>query len=369
MKILADENMPLVRELFAPYGEVTTVPGRNLRPEDVAQADALLVRSITQVNRQLLDGSAVRFVGSATIGVDHIDLDYLQQRNITFSAAPGCNANAVVDYVCVALCSLRLDWQQLCASQKIVGIIGCGNVGGRLYRRLKKLGASVRCYDPFLDAEQNSDLTSLEAVLGSDIVCLHTPHTRSGPFPTHHMLSTEQLAQLPQDAILINAGRGAAIDNQALLRLLEQRNDLRVVLDVWENEPGISLPLLQKVTLATPHIAGYSVQGKCNGTAMVRDAFLRWLGEPAVPETEQGGTMEVSASSIGDAVGQVYDVAADDRRMREQLTQPGAALAFDCLRKEYPPRHEFHRYRLTGQGLSEFDRRVLGVFGFLELSS
>ena len=363
MKIIADENMPLVWELFAPYGDVITAPGRNLSPEIVKQADVLLVRSVTQVNRQLLEGSAVGFVGSATIGVDHIDLDYLKQQGITFSAAPGCNATAVVDYVCAALCALEIDWQRLCSGEITIGIIGCGNVGGRLHRRLKKLGATVRCYDPFLATEQNPDLTTLEAVLGCNIVCLHTPHTRSGPFPTHYMLSAEQLSQLPQDGVLINAGRGAAIDNSALLQLLNQRNDLRVVLDVWEDEPDISLPLLQKVTLATPHIAGYSVQGKCNGTSMVRDAFLRWRGELPAATEEQGELVDIHAHSIGDAVSQVYDIHADDRLMRARLAQANIEGQFDRLRKEYPQRHEFHRYRVVGE-LPEFERRVLGQFGF-----
>ncbi|MGS2722240.1 4-phosphoerythronate dehydrogenase [Porticoccus sp. GXU_MW_L64] len=363
MKIIADENMPLVQELFSPYGEVFTLPGRHLNSTDVRDADVLLVRSITPVNRQLLEGSKVRFVGSATIGVDHVDLDYLQQNHIAFSAAPGCNANAVVDYVCAALCSLNIDWQALCAGEVAVGIIGCGNVGGHLYRRLKALGARVRCYDPFLDASQNADLGSLQAALDSRIVCLHTPHTRGGPYPTHHMLSATQLSRLPQGATLINAGRGAAIDNRALLDVLARRDDLRVVLDVWEDEPDISLPLLQQVTLATPHIAGYSVQGKTNGTTMVRDAFLRWCGKAPVLESGQGDTLEISATSIGDAVSQVCNIDADDRRMREQIAEPNPVVAFDRLRKEYPQRHEFHCYRLAEQGLSELDRRVLGEFG------
>ena len=149
MKIVADENMPLVQELFGQYGEVVCRPGRVICAADVADADALLVRSVTQVNQQLLAHSSVRFVGSATIGVDHVDMAWLQQQGITFASAPGCNADAVVDYVCSALCALQVDWQELCAGRKKVGIIGCGNVGGRLHRRLQALGIAVRCYDPF----------------------------------------------------------------------------------------------------------------------------------------------------------------------------------------------------------------------------
>ncbi|MCV6604264.1 MAG: 4-phosphoerythronate dehydrogenase, partial [Porticoccaceae bacterium] len=332
MKIVADENMPLVRELFSLYGEVVTLPGRNLCARDIQQADVLLVRSVTQVNRQLLEGSQVGFVGSATIGVDHVDTDYLRTNNIAFSAAPGCNANGVVDYVCAALCALNVDWVRLCNGQMTVGIIGCGNVGGRLQRRLKKLGATVRCYDPFLDIADNPDLTTLDEVLGCAVVCLHTPHTRSGPFATHHMLSAQQLEQLSQGAILINAGRGAAIDNRALEQLLQHRSDLSVVLDVWENEPDVGLPLLQQVTLATPHIAGYSVQGKCNGTTMVRDAFLRWRGEPPPQQEQSRALIPVAAESICEAVFQVYDIRQDDQRMRSQLPVVESASQFDRLR-------------------------------------
>ncbi|UTW45687.1 4-phosphoerythronate dehydrogenase [bacterium SCSIO 12696] len=364
MKIIADENMPLVRELFSPYGEVITVPGRNLSAAQVRDADVLLVRSVTQVNRTLLANSGIRFVGSATIGVDHVDLDYLVEQGIEFSAAPGCNATAVVDYVCAALCTLNVDWQTLCAGQTSVGIVGCGNVGGRLYRRFRAMGVSVHCYDPFLDIEENPDLTDLETVLGCSVVCLHTPHTVDGPFPTHHMLSEAELEQFAPGTVLLNAGRGAAIDNSALLNRLNRGADLKVVLDVWEGEPDVSQPLLEAVILATPHIAGYSVQGKTNGTTMVRDAFLRWREEPANPVVEQDEPMVLSAKVLNEAVQGAYDIREDDRRMRAQLAMADSAHQFDRLRKEYPQRHEFHRYRVVGDKLSAFDRQVLTAFGF-----
>lgn len=367
MKIIADENMPLVEELFAPYGQVITLPGRTLSNRDIQGADVLLVRSVTQVNRQLLQGSGIGFVGSATIGVDHVDQNYLQQQGIGFSAAPGCNANGVVDYVCAALCALDIDWAGLCKGEISAGIIGCGNVGGRLYRRLKSLGATVRCYDPFLTTQQNPDLCTLEQVLACNLVCLHTPHTHSGPHPTHHMLGAQQLQQLPDNAILINAGRGGAIDGRALQEFLAQRKDVQAVLDVWENEPDISLPLLQQCTLATPHIAGYSVQGKSNGTRMVRDAFLRWRGLPPAQEEEGVALQPLDAGTFQQALTAVYDIRRDDRQMRQYISTEYSAAEraqqFDQLRKHYPQRHEFNRYAMVGTDFSSLEKKLLNSFG------
>jgi len=347
MKIVADENMPLVREFFAPYGEVVTYPGRELHAVQVKDADVLLVRSVTRVNSALLEGSSVRFVGSATIGIDHIDQHYLANRNIAFASAPGCNADAVVQYVLSALFRVRPDWLR-----QTVGIIGCGNVGGRLYRTLKALGVPCRCYDPFLSVEQIPDLCSFDEVLEASILCLHTPLTTAGPHPTYHLLDEQALRRFSPGCLLLNAGRGAVVDNAALLRLMPEQA-WQVVLDVWENEPEISLPLLEQVNIGTPHIAGYSWDGKVNGTRMVRDAFCRWLGRPVPEQQEPKEMIElIKRASLAKAVLAVYDVAEDDRKMRETLLADvgASAVAFDQLRKDYPQRLEFSHYRVRGVG-------------------
>jgi len=345
MKIVADENMPLVRELFSPYGEVVTYPGRELRAEQVRDADVLLVRSVTRVNGELLKGSNVRFVGSATIGVDHVDRHYLDNRDIAFANAPGCNANAVVQYVLSVLFRLRPAWMQ-----QTVGIVGCGNVGGRLQRTLKALGVNCRCYDPFLTELQNPDLCSFDEVLDAPILCLHTPLTTAGPHPTYHLLDEKALRRFSPGGLLINAGRGAVVDNRALLRLLPDCA-WQVALDVWEDEPNVSLPLLAQIDIGTPHIAGYSWDGKVNGTRMVRDAFCRWLGVEKPEVSVAGDSIDlIKTTSLGQAVSAVYDVGADDRRMREALSgaDGDVATAFDRLRKTYPQRLEFHHYRVRG---------------------
>jgi erythronate-4-phosphate dehydrogenase len=360
MKIVADENMPLVREMFSPYGEVVTYPGRELTAEHVWDADALLVRSVTLVNSGLLEGSRVKFVGSATIGVDHVDQQYLDQRKIHFSNAPGCNASSVVQYVLSVLFTLRSDWMG-----QTVGIVGCGNVGGRLYRVLTELGVSCRCYDPFLTKAKIPDLVSFEDVLQSDVLCLHTPLTTKGTFPTYHLFDEEALAQLSPKALLINAGRGAVVDNTALLRLLPNKL-WQVALDVWEQEPDITLPLLEQVNIGTPHIAGYSHDGKVNGTGMIRNAFCTWQGL-GVPEMDLSldQPVQVTASSLAQAVLATYNVVEEDQRMRKALLAESAnnPSVFDRLRKTYPQRLEFQHYRI-GPTPSEELSRQLSVLGF-----
>tara|TARA_R110001592_G_scaffold116143_2_gene317217 strand:- start:3442 stop:4548 length:1107 start_codon:yes stop_codon:yes gene_type:complete len=345
MKIVADENMPLVREMFAPYGEVETFPGRELTSNHVKDADVLLVRSVTKVNEALLKGSGVRFVGSATIGTDHVDQSYLRQQGISFAHAPGCNANAVVQYVLSVLFRLRPYW-----TEQTVGIVGCGSVGGQLYQTLKQLGVDCRCYDPFLSGEDIPHLVSFDEVLRSDILCLHTPLTMDGSYPTYHLFDESVLSKLAPNTLLLNAGRGAVVDNSMLLQMLPQKS-WQVALDVWEDEPDIALPLLELVDIGTPHIAGYSYDGKVNGTTMVRDAFCVWLGQ-SVPATmfDHEQLTDLVVSSLSDAVLATFDVAQEDRRMRSALLAVGTNVSkvFDDLRKSCPKRLEFQHYRLQG---------------------
>ena len=371
MKIIADENMSAATEIFAPYGDVEVLPGRDINAAHVATADVLLVRSVTRVNAQLLAHSRVQFVGSATIGTDHIDRHFLQQKGIHFAHAPGCNAEAVVQYMFSVFCTLEPQWRD-----KTIGIVGCGNVGGRLLRRLSSLGVACRVYDPFLSKAECASLTTLETVLEADIICLHTPLTREGPWPTHHMIDQRVLAQnIRPGALLINAGRGGVIDNSALLAHLHSGADLKVALDVWENEPDINRDLLQQIHLATPHIAGYSVEGRLRGTQMVRDAMCRCLDLtlkdlPHNARAAQGfteafaGSLRLEAGQgLEEAILHSYQVGTDDRQMRSalkgvensagenQLAQ-GTGRLFDALRKHYTQRREFSHYRINGPGAS-----------------
>lgn len=376
MKIVADENIPLVNEFFSRLGDVTCLPGRTMTPDDVQDADALIVRSVTRVNEALLAGSNVKFVGTCTIGIDHLDQTHLDTQGIRWSSAPGCNANSVVEFVYAALCHLDINWLPV-----RFGIIGCGNVGGLLYKRLKAQGVEIRCYDPNLSPTQNPDLTTLEEVLACDVISMHTPLVNTGSYPSFHLLGHKELAQLKPGAVLINAGRGAVIDNQALLDVLTVRTDLRVVLDVWEPEPDISLELLDKVLLGSPHIAGYSYDGKLNGTEIVYQALCKHFTiEPQaslaalVPplennqlhvEDESNTVFQIAQSLIK----QVYDISMDDARLREVAR---AALTgeikfgegFDNLRKHYPKRREFHNYQVHLECVTDADKQWLQVLGF-----
>ncbi|MDO3385424.1 4-phosphoerythronate dehydrogenase [Gilvimarinus sp. SDUM040013] len=362
MKIVADENIPLAEAFFESAGEVVRLPGRNLNADDVHDADALLVRSVTRVDEALLAGSKVKFVGTCTIGMDHLDQAYLNKAGITFDNAPGCNANSVVEYVYAALCRLGVDWRN-----RSVGIIGCGNVGGALYRALKSQGVECRCYDPLLSRDQNPDLAALEEVLQCDIVSMHTPLTTEGSHPSRHMMGYEQLNKLRDGAVLLNCGRGAVIDNQALSRLLDERDDLQVVLDVWEWEPEISVSLLHQVQLASPHIAGYSYDGKLKGTSMIYQAFCRHFGlneqttlTDVLPATENNRlTLPVGDvwQVICKLIEQVYDIHADDRALRDMVAASAepVGVGFDRLRKQYPVRREFNNYIVPASGNPAID--------------
>ena len=345
MNILADQNMPGVELAFNQYGQVRLCNGREITAQDVQDIDALLVRSVTAVNPSLLQHSDVQFVGSATIGIDHLDTGYLDKQQIGWASAPGCNARAVVEYVLACLAHLnRLDLDKV-----RVGIIGCGNVGNQLRQQMLALGANVRVYDPLLDQGMYPQLSELNEVLKSDIVCMHAPLTTSGEFPSHHLIGMDELKQLPAGALLLNAGRGATIDNHALLDYLQQGADIQLVLDVWEHEPHILHELLPHVAIATPHIAGYSIQGKIRGTLQVHEAFCQHFSLPPqtslqLPAPEQP---KLIAAGLANSILQVYQPKDDDNRFRKAAAENQVGW-FDKLRKEYPVRHEFAGYSYHG---------------------
>lgn len=370
MKIVADENIPFVHEFFDCFGDVVTAPGRQLTAAQVRDADILLVRSVTQVNETLLAGSQVRFVGTCTIGTDHLDTAYLNATRVTYASAPGCNAGGVLQYDLAALTYLDPRW-----NEKKIGIIGHGNVGGRVAEVLQRLGVQLCAYDPFLNAAEIPYLTGLDQVLASDIICMHTPYTRGGKHATHHLIGAGELQSLHDHAILLNAGRGGAIDNQALKRHLRRKPDLRVVLDVWEDEPNIDVELLDRVALATPHIAGYSFEGKLNGSAMIFEALVRYLGEDEMRYRHhldellarlKGNPLPLEVGSVQEAVQHTYDIADDDLRTRSAITtthESDRGGAFDALRKHYPERREFGHYYSSGH--DETLRGMLTALGFL----
>ena len=360
-RIIADQNMPHVEAYFGHLGEVKLMAGREIDSQTIQGAEILLVRSVTQVNQSLLEGSSVRFVGSATAGTDHIDLDYLNRNNIQFAYAPGCNAEAVVQYALSVFSRLKPQWLQ-----SKVGIVGCGNVGGRLYQKLVALGVDCRVYDPFLSQSQIPDLVSLKEVLDCDIISLHTPLTTEGEFPTHYLFNQQVLNSLKPNTLLINAGRGAVIDNNALINRIKQSDGLQVALDVWESEPQINTELLSLVSLATPHIAGYSDEGKIRGTSMLYEALCAlYLNDASIqqPSTSINDTT-VSLNGAGKSLNQLllecYNIGADDQRMREKLKQGDIGQGFDHLRKTYPQRREYSHFNVSTDTTLSRQLKILG---------
>jgi erythronate-4-phosphate dehydrogenase len=353
-----------------------------MRVDQVREADILLVRSVTRVDESLLQGSAVRFVGSATIGFDHIDRDYLQQQHIGFATAPGSNATSAAEYVLSAL----MVWSEQHGTElagKTAGIIGCGNVGSRVRQRLVVLGMRCLVNDPPLQATgEHDDFVALDEVLQADIVTLHVPLTAKGPHPTRHLVDKSFLDRLKPDALLINTSRGAVADNRSLERLLAMRSDLSVVLDVWENEPAISAPLLQEVELGTPHIAGYSYDGKLRGTEMIYRAACDYFAAPvqwqAADEVMPAASIDMRAFETCNrlevarrAILAGYDVRQDDKRLRETLSLPVAqrAAAFDRLRKDYPVRREFSKTTVTVHEPAGMTGQLLSGLGFAVVSN
>lgn len=354
MKIIADQNIPFVAECFQGLGEVVTVSGREIKPALVSDADALLVRSITPVNAGLLEGSRIRFVGTATIGMDHIDLEYLAQQGIGFASAPGSNANSVAEYVTAALLTLA-DRGEFTLSERSLGIIGVGNVGSRVEQKARALGMEVRLNDPPLERlTGDKKYKPLDFLYECDILTVHTPLTKEGLDRTWHLVNGQFIDSLKPGAIFINTARGAVMDTESVRHGLASGKITAAVLDVWENEPVIDMDLLQKVDIASPHIAGYSYDGKIAGLIMIYNALCGHFGLTAektaadfLPESQvpviEIGRIDSEQDCLREAVRMIYDIEQDDRDLRKSLNMEPEQRGsyFDSLRKKYRVRREF----------------------------
>ena len=376
MLLVADENIPLLDEFFADFGEIRRYPGRSISAEQVRDADALLVRSVTRVDEALLAGSRVRFVGTCTIGTDHLDLAYFAKTGIHWASAPGCNARGVVDYVLGSLLALAEQTGQR-LDQLVYGVVGAGQVGSRLVRVLQGLGWQVRVCDPPRQAAEGGDFVELAQILGEcDVISLHTPLTREGDNATHHLIGAAQLQALKPGAWLINASRGAVVDNAALRAHLEADAELEVVLDVWEGEPQVDVELAALCQLATPHIAGYSLDGKLRGTAMIHEAFCAFLGQ--VPQRHLSDLLPLPWLSelqvapeaspdwlLAQVCRAVYDPRLDDANFLRSLQGDAATrrAAFDQLRKHYPYRREIDGLKVRMLGDNSAQSALLRALG------
>jgi len=379
MKILCEQNMPFAREAFSALGEVIVKPGRAITAADVRDVEIMAVRSTTKINRALLAGSKVRFVGTATIGTDHMEIPWIEQNGIHWCYAPGCNANSVAEYIVAALLHLgRKHGFRL--EGRTIGVVGVGNVGSRVAVKARALGMRVLLNDPPRargDGRGDETFVELAQVLAdSDIVTMHVPLTREGPDATWHMLGRDAFAHMRSGAILLNAARGPVLATDDLLAAMAQGRVARAVLDTWEGEPEFRADAMAKVDLGTPHIAGHSFEGKVAGTLMVYREACRFLGveatwtpdaimpAPLVPAVTIEANRRADEDVLAELVARIYDITADDARLRAFALQDGKARAagFDELRRTYPERREFPATVVTLKGASaELQGKVRGL--------
>lgn len=375
MKIVADENIPFVKECFSSIGEVEVVAGREMTTAMVRDADVLLTRSVAKVNKKLLEGSSVKFVGTATIGVEHIDVDFLKKQGIAFTSAPGSNANSVAEWVVAALLEISQK-HKIKLKGKSIGIVGVGNVGSKVEKKCRALGMKVLLNDPPLQ-RQTSDkkYLPLEKLFGCDFITLHTPLTFEGIDKTFHLADEKFFGSLKKECIFINTSRGGVVDTGALKSAIKSHKLKAAMLDVWEDEPNIDTELLEIVDIGTFHIAGYSFDGKVAGMIMIYKAVCKHFGlaaefniesflpAPAVPELGIDKLAGDEQEAIQQAVKAIYDIKKDDAKLRAVLNMPTGkkCATFDRLRKEYPVRREFQNTQIITDKKSKLVKKLSGI--------
>lgn len=361
MKIVADENIPHVEHFFGNEGRLILKPGRTINELDLVDANILLVRSVTRVDKDLLHNTSVKFVGSATTGLDHIDIDYLAKAGIHFSHASGCNSQAVVEYVICVVAALQK--QHLMTGKKMrAGVIGVGNIGAKVVEKLKILNFDVIQYDPLrAENEIDFDSTKLENFQELDFISLHTPLTFDGKYPTHHMIDKNFLQQQRKGCVILNTSRGSVIRFSDLERF---GNHLHWCLDVWEEEPNINLEILKKVLIATPHIAGYSEQSKYRGIEMlyqsalkhhfIQDEHINLISYPT-------HTISFNHSLMNwqDILLKIYNPSETTQTMKDTLLN--RRDTFDNLRKNFQERHELNYVNLQDLKLKKEDKQIISA--------
>lgn len=351
MQIVADDKIPFLKGVFEPYAEVHYLPGGAIRQEDLRNADALITRTRTRCNRELLAGTPVRFIATATIGFDHIDAAAMKELEIDWTNAPGCNARSVAGYLAAALTSFQRPLRGL-----TLGVVGVGNVGRQIVETGEALGMRVLRNDPpRAEREGSAGFSELAQLLEeSDFITLHVPLERGGAHPTFHLADEVFLNAMKPGAVLLNTSRGEVADNPALKRALLAGTLRAAVLDVWENEPEIDRELLAQVFRGTPHIAGYSADGKANGTAMAVQAVARKFGieplyewRPSALPAPEPATIDLAAAASPEeqlalACNTACDLLRDDADLRRD---PGR---FEQLRGNYRIRREAPAYTIRG---------------------
>lgn len=358
MKVIADRHIPFLKGILEPYCKVEYLDPREITREAIRNADALIVRTRTRCNAELLEGTGVKFIATATIGFDHIDTEYCQAHDIHWTNAPGCNSGSVMQYVAAALVMLQKKYG-FRYTDKTLGVIGYGHVGKKVVHLAENLGMRILINDPPLEKEQGvCGLVSLDVLLKeADIVTVHTPLNMTGEYRTYHLFDRERFFSMRPQSIFINTSRGEVVETAALIEAIDTGQVAAAVIDVWENEPHINRALLGKVFIGTPHIAGYSADGKANATLMSVNALNQFfnLGIPELkldlPEPENGtlwlnAEQESEEESIRKAILHTYPIDNDHNLL---ISRPGS---FEHLRQNYPIRREFFAYTIMSNKIN-----------------
>ncbi|MFW6277462.1 MAG: 4-phosphoerythronate dehydrogenase PdxB [Prolixibacteraceae bacterium] len=371
MKIVIDDKIPYIRGAFEPFAEVVYLPGSQTTHEVVKDADALVTRTRTKCNRELLEGSKVKFIATATIGYDHIDTDYCKQAGIEWTNAPGCNAESVNQYIASALFSWSMR-KRTELKGKTIGIVGVGEVGSRVAKMCGTIGMNVLLNDPPRERmEGPGEFVSLKTIQKeAEIITFHVPLNLTGQDKTFHMVDEKFLQNLEKNPLLINSCRGEVFDSEAVYNALEAKDIAGFIADCWENEPDIDLELLNLADFGTPHIAGYSKDGKANGTRMSVQAMSRFFNlgidhwEPTDVEPPQNPVIEIDGnqrreySILAEAILSTYDIENDDDALRDAPHQ------FEKLRGDYPVRREFDSYAIDARNIEKGTLNKLKKLGF-----
>jgi erythronate-4-phosphate dehydrogenase len=371
IRITADDKIPFLKGVLEPFASISYLPGNQIDRNQAMKSDVLLVRTRTKCNSELLKGTPVKYIGTSTIGFDHIDTDFCAKNNIKWTNAPGCNSSSVQQYITAAL--LRISAESgFELKGKTIGIIGVGNVGSKVHNLANSLGMKVFLNDPpRARKEKKKIFVSLDQLLNeSDIITLHVPLNMDGQDKTFHLFDRETFGKIKKGAWLINSSRGEVAETEALKDALAEEKLSGAVIDVWEREPEIDIPLMHMAFLATPHVAGYSTDGKANGTAMIVNDFSESFGIPLsgwypkeIPVTpEPDLTIDCNGKSYEEilrkAVFHTYNIVEDDIRLRFDPSR------FEKERENYPVRREFSFYTIKLKDGNEEIKKLLKNVGF-----
>ncbi|MCB0730239.1 MAG: 4-phosphoerythronate dehydrogenase PdxB [Ignavibacteriae bacterium] len=378
MKIIADDKIPFLKGVLEPYGNIEYYPGKEITKDKIIDADALIIRTRTKCNADLLYDTNVKLITTATIGYDHIDTNYCEENNLKWLNAPGCNSSSVHQYITTVLLHIA-EKENIDLTQKVLGIVGVGNVGSKIQKAANALGMKILLNDPPRERnESNSKFVSLEKIKEeADIITFHVPLNNDGIDKTYHLADEKFFNELNKMPIIINSSRGEVVETSAIKNAIKNKKVSNVILDVWENEPEIDLELLEMTDISTPHIAGYSAEGKANGTSVCVNAVNKFFNlgiqenwyPTEIPLSKNGNEIEIDCSNkndqqiLSEAVSQTYDLLYDSILLKK------SPETFEKQRGDYPIRREFSNYKVKLKSNNSSVEKKIKKLGFKILNN